>query len=103
MNEFGLTVQIRSNIQCGSSFLSIEHGLHPNLFADALQEEQDLLYFSLLERQPTIEELTNMNLLCQKALQREFEKYIIINMKVVEMFRGMALALHGSKKRVLCC
>ena len=100
MNEFGLTVQIRSNIQCGSLFLSIEHGLHPNLFADALQEEQDLLCFSLLERQPTIEELTNMNLLCQKALQREFEKYVIINMKVVEMFREMALALHGSKKSV---
>ena len=89
INDQGLTVLIGSNI---------ERGMDPGLFADALQEEMNL--FSYAFKEPTEKDLGDICFLCQKALQREFEKYFIINTEIIAALRRMASELHANKKAV---
>ena len=41
-----------------------------------------------------------MNRLCLNALQREYEKFMILQKPVIETLRQMASELHGNKQNV---
>ena len=83
INKFGFTVLIgskfkslldadlKSAVETGNA---LEHGLDPEKFANALQEELDLLNCVCSKlAQPSDRDYRRMNRLCFNALQREYE------------------------------
>ena len=91
LDESGIRVTIGSN--------PVEYLIDPYIFIEALQNELELLEYSR-KSQLDEQDYNILTLICSTALQREFEKYIIINSYKIELLRTIAFELHGNSKAV---
>ena len=111
INELGLTARIGSKFKhyiseadrkfAVENGIVLVHGLDPEEFADALEEELEFLNYVCLElEQPSKINYHRICQSCVNALQREFEKFEILNKPVIGALRQMASELHENKQSV---